>query len=152
MLLDQAEMQATDGAHGSEPAEQNSSSGSGLVSSTLASGIATGAALVSTGLHAAAEIAKTTKTTVLGQEGADSDKDVVDKREDGQKEQKEAQQEGLRLRFGTFDDSLAENLLGDAPAGNLLPLLLVVAPFHLGLSVHAWLSIAGQLFQRLYSR
>lgn len=139
-------MQATDGAHGSEPAEHNNGSGSGLVSSSLANGIATGAALVSTGLHAAAEIAK---TSVLGQDRAESDKDVTEEGEDGQKEQKEAKQEGFRLRFGTFDDSLADNILGDAPAGNLVPLVLLIAPIHDGLLVLAWLSIAGQLFRRL---
>lgn len=106
-MLDQADVPT---AHGSDVAEH--STVSGAVSDAVTNGIAAGAALVSTGLHAVAEIAK---TGIRGQEEVEPVKEGEEA--DGE-EPKEAKQEGLRLQFGSFDESLAENILADAPTGD----------------------------------
>lgn len=114
-MLDQADVPT---AHGSDVAEH--STVSGAVSDAVTNGIAAGAALVSTGLHAVAEIAK---TGIRGQEEVEPVKDgegegaEKGKEADGE-EPKEAKREGLRLQFGSFDESLAENILADAPTGD----------------------------------
>lgn len=112
MMLDQADVHGADGSHGSEVAEY--STVSGTVGATLANGLATGAALVSTGLHAAAEIAK---TCVSGKEEAQKDTKDADNAAENTDGAQPNNSEGLRLQFGTFDDSLADNILGDAPSG-----------------------------------
>jgi hypothetical protein len=114
-MLDQADVPT---AHGSDVAEH--STVSGAVSDAVTNGIAAGAALVSTGLHAVAEIAK---TGIRGQEEVEPVKERegegAEKGEEADGEDpKEAKQEGLRLQFGSFDESLAENILADAPTGD----------------------------------
>lgn len=114
-MLDQADVPM---AHGSDVAAH--STVSGAVSDAVTNGIAAGAALVSTGLHAVAEIAK---TGIRGQEEVEPVKECEEEgaekgEEANGEEPKEAEQEGLRLQFGSFDESLAENILADAPTGD----------------------------------
>ncbi|BDA46483.1 probable polyadenylate-binding protein-interacting protein 7 at C-terminar half [Coccomyxa sp. Obi] len=112
MMLDQEDVHGADGLHGSEVAEY--STVSGTVSATLANGLATGAALVSTGLHAAAELAK---TGIPGKEQDREGAKEADNAAENMERTESSKTEGLRLQFGTFDDTLADNILGDAPSG-----------------------------------
>ncbi len=113
-------------AHGSDATEH--STVSGAVSDAVTNGIAAGAALVSTGLHAVAEIAK---AGVRGKEesGNASDGEEKNQEEKGQ-EQEQGKPEEPRLQFGTFDESLAGNILGEAPTGRSPSLLLCHAANH----------------------
>ncbi|CAL8462611.1 g2144 [Coccomyxa elongata] len=113
MMLDQVDVHGADGSHGSEVAEFStvSSTVTGAVSATLANGLATGAALVSTGMHAVAELAKT------GISGKEESQETVKEADNTAENADSTKTDGLRLQFGTFDDSLADNILGDAPSG-----------------------------------
>lgn len=117
-MLDQVDVHGAEGSHGSEVAEYStvSSTVTGAVSATLANSLATGAALVSTGLHAVAELAK---TGVSGKEEAGEGVKEADNAAENAERSESTKTDGLRLQFGTFDDSLADNLLGDAPSGGL---------------------------------
>ena len=118
MMLDQVDIHGADGSHGSEAAEASTFSNAvaSTVSASLANGLATGAALVSTGLHAVAELAK---TGVSGKEQArDGAEDAENMAENAERTESN-KSDGLRLQFGTFDDNLADNILSDAPSGGL---------------------------------
>lgn len=115
MMLDQVDVHGADGSHGSEVAEFStvSSTVTGAVSATLANGLATGAALVSTGIHAVAELAKT------GISGNEESQETMKEADNAAEDTDSIKMDGLRLQFGTFDDTLADNILGDAPSGGL---------------------------------